>query len=222
MTTGTAASSPTPDTVVDTVVLRYFLLVGRADLLINLLGTPIAIPRIIFDPDEAEDLPEDVKSEVRRSIAVQRRWSTEPARPNEARDDAALKARRLGGVFELHSEGSLAIIDLTDDERQLFGRLIDRESLSDFVLSVPLDVGEAACVAIAVHRKWRLATDDQDALRAAEGLDDRLERLRIRSLLRHAADQGLITQVEANSIHAEMRTMSFWDKEAPFPEEAGA
>ncbi len=41
-------SSALLSSVVDTVVLRYFLLVDKADLLIELLGIPIGVPRVIL------------------------------------------------------------------------------------------------------------------------------------------------------------------------------
>ncbi|GIV01107.1 MAG: hypothetical protein KatS3mg014_2722 [Actinomycetota bacterium] len=40
--------------ILDTVVLRYFLLVGRRDLLLALLGNPVQVPRVVFDPDEGD------------------------------------------------------------------------------------------------------------------------------------------------------------------------
>ncbi len=216
MTTGTAASSPKPDTIVDTVVLRYFLLVEQTDLLLQLVGSPLAVPRVIFDPDEADDLPEEMMSELRRSITVQQARSTELGRSRQGREDAALKAARLDAVFDLDRAGSLAVIDMSDEERDLFGRILDRESAAQFGLHVPLDIGEAACVAIAVHRQWHLATDDDDALRAVEWIDASVKRLRIRALLRLGAEGSLITRDEANTIHAEMKRMGFWDTEAPF------
>ena len=42
-------SSASPKSVVDTVVLRYFLLVDEIDLLVELLGSPIGAPRIVVD-----------------------------------------------------------------------------------------------------------------------------------------------------------------------------
>ncbi len=49
--------SPDAHAIVDTVVLRYFLIVGRTELLLDLLGSPIAISRIVFDPGEG-NVPE--------------------------------------------------------------------------------------------------------------------------------------------------------------------
>ncbi len=46
--------SPDAHAIVDTVVLRYFLIVGRTELLLDLLGSPIAVSRIVFDPGEGK------------------------------------------------------------------------------------------------------------------------------------------------------------------------
>ena len=52
--------------VVDTVVLRYFLLVDRWDLLTAVLGAPIVVPRIVYDPQEGS-VGETAMSEITRS-----------------------------------------------------------------------------------------------------------------------------------------------------------
>lgn len=163
-----AASSESPDAVVDTVVLRYFLLVDEIDLLLKLVGSPLAVPRIVYDPDEAEETPEDARSEITRSISYQRRAGDDPARGDSSRLDAAANAARLEEVVRIHAEGAIVVLDLEDHELDLVGRLTSPTSCKEFGLRFPLDPGESACLAIAVHRDVILVTDDSDALRALE------------------------------------------------------
>ena len=106
---------------------------------------------------------------------------------------------------------------MTSDERAIFSRLtIDSEAQS-VGLSAALGMGEAACVAIAVHRGCLLATDDDDALKALRAVSPDSKHTRIRALLCLAAERGLIGRDDANAIHREMRRLGFWDTEDPFP-----
>lgn len=206
-----------PESVVDTVVLRYFLLVDEAELLLELLGSPIGTPRIVYDNDEAADVPDDARSEITRSIAYQRRASGDLARDGEARHDFARSAERLGQVATIHESGRLAILDLSDEELALVGRLTSPTSCKDFGLRFPLDPGEAACLAMAVARGLVLATDDADALSALARHAPDHQYERIRRLLIRAGNGGLCTPERANEIHREMRRLGFWDREDPFP-----
>ncbi|WP_123788449.1 hypothetical protein [Phytoactinopolyspora halophila] len=61
--------------------------------------------------------------------------------------------------------------------------------------------GEAACVAIGVHRGHTVATDDGDALSVLEHLSPGHQYERIRKLLIWMADEGVISQHEANGVH---------------------
>jgi predicted nucleic acid-binding protein len=210
-------SSSRTDAVVDTVVLRYFLFVGREDLLLELLGSPLGVPRTVFDPDENTGLPEDVMSEIRRSIIVQRRRSLDRTRSPEFRSEAGRNADRLGAIADLHSAGSVEILDMTSEERALFSRLTINSQAASAGLRVALGMGEAACVAIAVHRDRLLVTDDDDALKALRNVSPKSTHTRIRALLCLAAERGMIDRNEANIIHREMRRLGFWDTADPFP-----
>ena len=218
--TKTVASSESPETVVDTVVLRYFLMVDEFDLLAELLGDPIAVPRIVYDPEEPGHLDEVARSEISRSIEYQRRASRDPARNASARAIAERNAVRLGDVDGLCERGRVVILDLTPDELDLVGRLTSRERCGDFGLRFPLDAGEAACLALAVERGLTLATDDGDALTVLERHAPGPAYERIRRLLIAAGEQGLCTTARANDIHDEMRRLGFWDTTLPFPDEA--
>lgn len=208
-------SSSTADSIVDTVDLRYFLLVDRFDLLVDLLGRPICVPRPVFDPDEG-DVPEEVMSEVPRSILVQTRNSQEASRLPVERALSLQNANRLANVHQVHADGHLDVIDMTVAERSLFGRLLDREHAGEFGLKVALQVGEAGCVAIAAERDLLVATDDGNALTALKRLKPEARSTRIRALLQEAMNQGLLSRDDANATHAEMCRLGFWDKTPPF------
>lgn len=212
-------SSESPDSVVDTVVLRYFLLVDEIELLVELLGSPLGVPRVVFDPDEDEEVPAAARSEIRRSVAYQQAASRDPARDEEARVTALRNATRLAGVTELHAAGRIVTLDLTAAELETVGGLTSPTGCVAFGLTFPLDAGEAACVAMAVARGLPLATDDGDALRALHATAPRHPYERIRKLLMRAANEGRVTRRRANEIHDEMRRLGFWDTHAPFPGE---
>ncbi len=210
-------SSSRVDTIVDTVVLRYFLFVKREDLLLRLLGRPLGVSRVIFDPDEGTHVPEEAMSEIRRSITIQRRRSRDRTHTTEFRSDAAHKAERLGEITDLHVAGSIEVLDMTHEERTLFSRLTSNTEAPSIGLRVGLGPGEAACVAIAIHRGCLLATDDNDALKALQKLSPTSTHTRIRSLLCLAAERREIDRIEAKVIHREMRRLGFWDTTDPFP-----
>jgi hypothetical protein len=212
-----AASSEPPDSVVDTVVLRYFLLVDEVDLLLELIGSPVVVPRIVYDPDETEQTPGDGRSEITRSIGYQMRASEDPARDDASQGEAARNALRLQAVASLHAGGALSVVDLEEHELDLVGRLTSPTSCREFGIRFPLDPGEAACLAIAVHRIWTLVTDDADALRALEHHSAGHPFERIRRLLIRAAESELCSRERANEIHREMRGLGFWDRDEPFP-----
>lgn len=202
--------------VADTVILRYFLFVDRADLMLDLLGRPLYVPPIVFDPDEGTPEREEAMSEITRSILVQRRTADDPGRPARDREEARRKAEALTQVRELHASGAISVVGLNDAELETFARLTSASGAREAGLAFRLDAGEAACVALAVHRTWVFATDDQDVLTALEKLSPSHPYERIRKLLKRAADEGRISQAEANAIHAEMTQLGFRDV-VPFP-----
>ncbi len=54
--------------IVDTVVLLYFLLVGQDALLRRLLGDPLRVPLAVYDPEERALLPEVLRRSETRPI----------------------------------------------------------------------------------------------------------------------------------------------------------
>ena len=203
--------------VVDTVDLRYFLFVGRGSLLVDLLGRPIYVPRVVYDPDEGALPNLDDMSEVTRSIRFQQAIADEVNRPDGDRTIARENAERLRLVHQMYADGHIALVDLSEAESVNAVRLSSRFSRHSAPSRFPLDAGEAACVAVAHARGWVLASDDTAALGALEHMSPGHAYERIRRLLRRAATEGRISEEEANAIHAEMVRRGFWDKEPPFP-----
>ncbi|MBK5222015.1 MAG: hypothetical protein JJE52_03885 [Acidimicrobiia bacterium] len=210
-------SLPAASCVVDTVVLRYFLMADEVDLLLRVVGSPIAVPTIVFDPEEPPEAGDAAKSEIALSIAYQRQASRDPARDRESRGESERAAERLARTADLHAVGDLVVLDLTETELELLGRATSPTGCRTFGLRFPLHAGEAACLALAVERNLVLATDDQDALRALDAHAPGHPYQRIRRLLIDAGEQKLCTKSHANRIHGEMRRLGFWDREAPFP-----
>lgn len=208
--------SSEPSTVVDTVVLRYFLFVDRLDLLLDLLGRPIAVPRMIFDPDE-DNSPDSAACEISRSISYQRRVSADPARDDATRDIARSNAAALEQVTVAHFRGDLVVLDLDAEELRTMSTLTSPSGCVAFGLVLPLDPGEAACVALAVARDLVLATDDSDALRALATIDNQARYERIRRLLTRGANERRIKKRDANDLHRRMTGLGFRDTELPFP-----
>lgn len=200
-------------TVVDTVVLHYFLLVEESELLLHLLEPPVGIPRIVYDPDEGESAG---ASELRRNI----RYEERIARTSQAgaeRHAALQRVQRLQVIDPLVGD-AVQVFDMTDSELELFGRLTAAQPDDELGLVAPLGAGEAACVAIALERGHVLATDDADGLRVLHRLHPNHPYERIRRLLIRAGENARITRDHANTIHRRMREMGFWDAVDPFAE----
>jgi hypothetical protein len=205
-----------PETVADTVILRYFLFVQEAQLLLDLVGRPLAVPRIVYDPDEGAEIPEGARSEITRSIEYQRGVGTDKTRDETVRMQARINAQRLQSISDLHTAGALMTIDLLPGELRLVSSLTSPSGCKAFNLKFPLGAGEAACLAVAVERDLVLATDDTDALKALASIPGTRPYQRIRKLLTAAATNGRISRERANTIHAEMRRLGFWDTTPPF------
>ena len=208
-------SSPEHDNVTDTVVLLYFLLVGEAELLVELLDGAIQVPRAVYDPED-RDLPiealrhSDLLSEMRQSA----RHYEVAARTGHA---PGLHLDRVLAVDRLYDTGLVRVVDMTPEELTEAAGLQSRSVTKHHPIRAPLGAGEAACVAIASRRGWSILTDDDAALAVMRSIygKDEFEYERIRKLLMRAGQERLITKRRANDIHAEMRGLGFWDKGTP-------
>lgn len=209
--------SPGPKpAIVDTVILRYFLLVEQFELLTRVLGAPLMVSQLVYDPeDEGSEL---AMSEMVRSIYVQTEWSADSKRTVDERQRAAMFTDRLAKIHEHFQRGFISVAEMTDTERSLYGRLASDEHAVDFDLMFPLDNGEAASLSIALERGWVFASDDNDALRVLRKIRRNHPYQRIRKILIEATDLQLIERTDANAIHANMRQAGFWDIDLPFPQ----
>lgn len=207
--------------IVDTVVLMYFLLVGQEGLLGDLLGRPLQVPVAVYDPaDRARShgpasRPE-LRSEMRQSVEHYETAAT-LAEESESPDHAVESFKSIKRVDDLYDEGGLVPIEMTQAEQLLAARLQGGD-VAEYGLKLRLGPGEAACVAIAFERGWTIATDDADAFKALDRLhgSQGYSYERTRKLLIRAANEGCITREEANRLHAEMRSLGFWDSGQPF------
>ena len=208
--------------ITDTSVLMYFLLADDFELLLKLLGSPIQVPIDVYEPEDAQtenawqwgrgEQREDMLSEVRRGIM---HYDIKAAKGGSDED-----MMRLRQVDTEYSEGRILPIEMRGEERNLAAVLMSVKGAKKYGINSVLGAGEAACVAIAHHRKWVIATDDNGAFRVMDSLHGgrtyRYER--IRKLLKRAVNEGLIMKSEANRIHRVMTSKGFWDKELPFPD----
>ena len=193
--------------IVDTVVLRYFFLAERFDLLVEVLGAPLMVSRVVYDPLDAGD--EGVMSEMGRSIHVQRQRSVDRRRREEERKRAGRVATQLAAIHSRAADGTISVIDMSESELELFSRLGSGDYTAEFGLTFPLHEGEAATLAIALERGWVFVSDDEDALSAMLTIRHSHLYQRIRRILIEAMDLGLISPSEANAIHATMRECGF-------------
>jgi hypothetical protein len=204
---------PTADgSVIDTVVLRYFLLVGRMDLLLALLPAPRLLPSAVFDPEDeagARGSLSEISESVRYHEALSRDARLEP----EERGTAAETAARLGVVRE-HLDALEPTTVAPGVEEDTFSDLVSKP-VAGMVL--PLGPGEAACIAIGIERNVTVVTDDADALRVLNALSKGHPYERIRKLLVRAAEEHLCSRSEANAVHRAMTEQGFWDTSLPFP-----
>jgi predicted nucleic acid-binding protein len=198
--------------VADTVVVNYFLAVGAFEFLRALLDGAVQIPRAVFDPDEPDDVAEEAASELRRGLRLHRQRSTDRGIGAELRERSARALPHFETLPALAARGQLVVLDLNRDELTTFARLRDASFVSQFSILAGLGRGEAAALAIALGRGFDLATDDQDAIKAAAGLASDMRTYRIRALLIHAVDNGLIARDEARALHAAMVSAGFWDR----------
>jgi hypothetical protein len=198
--------------VADTVVVNYFLAVGAFDLLRPLLGGTVQVPRAVFDPDEPDDVAEEAASELRRGFRLHRQRASDPGIVAALRERSARALPHFETLPDLVARRELVVLDLSDDELTTFARLRDPSVVAEFSILAGLGVGEAAALALAIGRDYDLATDDQDAIKAAAGMAAGIQVRRIRALLIHAAESGLVTRDEARELHASMVGAGFWDR----------
>jgi hypothetical protein len=208
-----ASASPDRPVVFDTVVINYFLAAGEIRLLAGLFGGALSIPRVVFDPDEADDGREEAMSELRRGLHLHRRRSQEPDSAPDVRARSIEVLPEYEKLPELATSGLLMVVDLSETELGLYARLRDNAHVRQYGRVAGLGPGEAAILSLCHSRAWCPATDDTDAIAVARVLLPGVTPLRIRSLLMLAVDQGAVDAARATAIHERMKSLGFWDRE---------
>ena len=200
--------------ILDTVVLLYFLLAEREDLLGDLVTWPFRVPYAVFDPD---DWTGATKPKRRPDLVSEIRQAEEyfEYAAHETGDTGA--TFKINKVERLYAEGLIVVEAMKPDERRLADELQGSRALR-LGLRASLGPGESACIAIAYKRQWTLVTDDNDALKVLSRLhgNRNFRYERIRRLLIRAAVEGRVTEEEANRIHGSMVSYGFWDSQRPF------
>ena len=203
--------------IIDTAVLLCFLLVKEVTLLGNLLGWPLRVPFAVYDPEERTLLPgepprSDLLSEMRQAVMHYERVA-------ESNGDTESLVR-VSSVDNLYEDGRL-VTEAMSAQEQRFANRMQRTSTGNSARQALLGPGGAACVAIAIERRWTLVTEDSDALRMLARLRPKQNHRseQIRELLVRAAKRKLLTKEAANGIYAEMVSCGFWGSLFPFPEE---
>ena len=110
--------------IVDTVVLLYFLLVDRFDLLGALIGTPVQVPFSVHDPDDPRD---SAGSAVRSDLTSEMRQAIRHYEANARSTHNRASLDRIARVDALHDEGRLVAVAMTDDERHLAAEVQSRD-----------------------------------------------------------------------------------------------
>ena len=198
--------------VVDTVVVNYFLALGRIALLAAVVGGCVLVPRAVYDPDETDRADVTVVSELERGLRRHRQRAVDPELAPKQREYSSEALPHFERLQQHVGEGLIVPLSLDPSELQLYGMFRDAVWAREHGLLAELGSGEAAALAVAENRGMRLATDDQDCIRLAQARRPDSIILRIRSVLHLAVDAGLVGFDEARSIHLSMRARGFWDR----------
>lgn len=103
---------------------------------------------------------------------------------------------RLNRALE---QGILEEIRITDpDEVETFARWTGFQRFGE---------GECACIAVALHRQYRLAMDDKQAIKQAERCHATLQILTTQDLMYSMLQETLLTVAEADAIKQDWATL---------------
>jgi predicted nucleic acid-binding protein len=188
------STNPLEPTVCDTTALRYFTIVEQFDLLACALGGRVSTPRQVFDDEDDVDTPGTLVSELGASERYHRRRSI---LGTEATD----KWSRLRA---LRQRDDIEILDLTEDEEATYVELRSADLARSYGLAGTLGPGEAAVIAIADHRRWRAAIDEQAGRSILNDRSPGHPVVTTRDLVRIAATEGFISSPEAEIVYTDM------------------
>ncbi len=200
------------EVVADTVVVNYFLAVGRFPLLAAIAGGRVYVPRAVYDPEDAQRVPEVGLSELEQGLRRHRRRAADEELSPRQRELSREALPHFEQLPDHTREGSLVPLILDPVELSRYSAFRDPMWTRQFDLIAGLGAGEAAAMALAETRNMRLATDDQDCIRVVERGSSGITVLRVRRLLQTAVDVGLLGREEARSVHLAMVSAGFRDK----------
>lgn len=185
---------PPRDLVCNTTPVRIFAVIVQFDVLAGALGGTVHVPREVLNPDEDEDLPESLLSEIGKS---QRHFQKRVKGPTALETSHRLRA--------LRTREDIEIIDLTEAEQGRKAELSSRATAREHGLAGPLGEGEAAAMAIAEARQRTAAMDDAAARRVLAHIAPDVPVVTTRELLVSAVTEaGLLESAEAQISYADM------------------
>jgi predicted nucleic acid-binding protein len=204
--------SPSEQVVADTVVVNYFLALGRFALLTRIVGGHVFVPRAVYDPDDAGRALDAGLSELEVGLRQHRSRAEDDELPPRKRERSREALPHFEQLPQLVSQGLLMPLELTPTEIQTYAMFRDHSWGRQHGLLTGLGFGEAAALAVAESRGMRLATDDEDCIRVATARNPQMRIERIRGLLQSAVDRNFIGLNEARSVHLAMVAFGFYDR----------
>jgi predicted nucleic acid-binding protein len=187
-------SEPPPERILcNTTPTRIFALVDQFDLLVEISGGEVCVPRSVFDPDEDPDGIGDLHSEIARA---ERHWASRSIDPQAM--DCWFRLRAL------RQRTDIATIDLNLEQEVRYAELQSRETQSRHGLGARLGPGEAAVMAIGESGGWTVAIDDGAARRVLGAESPGTRVTTTRELIRKAVSMELRDSNEAGQIYADM------------------
>lgn len=181
--------------VSNTSPLRYFALARSLDLLIEIAGGTLLVPREVLDPDEDPAGLATTLSELGQS---ERYWE------KRSRDPEAMDNWNRLRQIRHHVRQGIQVVDLTSAEIATVAHLRGKAVKDQYGLAAPLGSGEAAVLAIVEHRGGTAVLDEDAARRI---LADRIQGARCRTsrdLLNEAVARRLITTDQADITYQDM------------------
>lgn len=191
-------SSSLPETVCDTTSIRYFTICDRFDLLVELFGGKVLVPRQVFDPTEDAGGILSLKSEVVRAEAYYSQHLTSP-------ENVTYWSR----FRALHSRLDIHVLDMTQEEMALYSHLTSDSLRHQHNLVQKLGPGESAVMAIAETRDWNAAIDDGAARAVLAARAPALTVYSTGNLLRACVSRGLTSTDEAIDVYLNMKALNY-------------
>ena len=188
-----------PTLVCNTTPTRYFALTSQVDLLAQVCGGSIRVPRLVLDPDDDETDRPELQSEIGAS---ERFWAKRATGPEAVENWLRLGALRI--------RTDIVVIDMVIGELERFAELVSRDTQERYGLAAPLGKGEAAVIAIAESRDWIAVMDDREGLRVLQGLSPSTRSMTTTDLLRKAVYDQIIDTGEADVVYEQMLDKGYW------------